>query len=64
MWSVPNTQDKNKGADVVLSTNHVNFLINKLSRPTDLPTPTIFVSGTSSFTAILKHKSVNPIKHK
>ena len=52
---------KIKVADVVVSTNHVTFLTNRLPRLISLPTSTIFVSGTSGITAILKYRSVNPI---
>ena len=46
MRSAPNVRDKVKGADVVLSTNHVIFLTNRFSKQISLPTSTIFVSGT------------------
>ena len=49
-------------ADVVVSTNHVVFLANRFPRLISLPTPAIFVSGTSGITTILKYRSVNPIR--
>ena len=61
MQSAPNARDKIKVADVVVSTNHVTFLTNRFPRQISLPTSTVFVSGTSGITAILKYKSVNPI---
>ena len=61
MRSAPNAQDKIKVADVVVSTNHVTFLTNRFLRQISLPMSTIFVSGTSGITAILKYRSVNPI---
>ena len=61
MWSAPNARDKIKGADVVVSTNHVTFLTTKFPRLICLPTSTIFVSGTSGIIAIFKYLSVNPI---
>ena len=54
MWSASNVRDKIKGDDVVMSTNHVTFLTNRFSRLISLPTSTIFVSGTSGITVILK----------
>ena len=54
IWSAPNARDKIKDADVVASTNHVTFQINRFSRLISLSTSTIFVSGTSGITAILK----------
>ena len=50
----PNARDKIKVADVVVSTNHVSFLTNRLPRLISLPTSTIFVSGISGITTILK----------
>ena len=44
-----------------MSRNHGIFLTSRFSRLISLPTSTIFVSGTSGFTAILKYRSVNPI---
>ena len=61
MCSAPKARDKIEGVDVVVSTKHVTFLTNKFSRLISLPTFTIFVSGTSGITAILKYRSVNPI---
>ena len=61
MQSVPNARDKIKVADVVVSTNHVTFLTNRIPSLISLPTSAIFVSGTSGVTAILKYRSVNPI---
>ena len=46
MWSAPNVRDKIKGADVVVSTNHLIFLTNRFSKLISLPTST-FVSRTS-----------------
>ena len=46
MRSAPNARDKIKGADVVVSINHVTFLIG-------LPTSTIFVSRTSESVSYL-----------
>ena len=43
-----------------MSTNLVTFLTNRFPRLIGLPTSTIFVSGTSGITAILKYRSVNP----
>ena len=60
MWSAPNVRDKIKAADVVVSTNHVTFLTNRFLR-LSLPTSTVFVSGTSGITVILKYRSVNPL---
>ena len=54
MRSAPNARDKIKVADVVMSTNHLTFLANRFPKLISLPTSTIFVSGTSGFTAILK----------
>ena len=62
MQSAPNVLDKIKFEDVVVSTNHVTFLTNRFSRLISLPTSAIFVSGTSGITAILKYRSVNPIR--
>ena len=53
---------KIKVADVDVSTNHVTFLTTRFPRLISLPTSAIFVSGTSGITAILKYRSVNPIK--
>ena len=61
MRSAPNARDKIKVADVVVSTNHMIFLANWFPRLISLPTSTIFISGTSGITAILKYRSVNPI---
>ena len=61
MQSAPNARDKIKVANVVVSTNPVTFLINRFPRLISLPTSAIFVLGTSSITAILKYRSVNPI---
>ena len=61
MWSAPNARDKIRDADVIVSTNHVTFLTNRFLRLISLPTSTIFVSGTSGITAILKYRGVNPI---
>ena len=61
MQSAPNARDKIKVADVVVSTNHVTFLTNRFLGLFSLPTPAIFVSGTSGIITILKYKSVNPI---
>ena len=61
MWSAPNAQDKIKGADVVVNTNHATFLTTSFSKLISLPSSTIFVSGTSGITAILKYRSVNSI---
>ena len=57
MQSVPNVRDEIKVADVVVSTNHVIFLTNRLPRLISLPTSAIFISGTSGITAILKYRS-------
>ena len=61
MWSAPKARDKIKGAEVVASTNHLTFLTKRFSRLIILPTSTIFVSGASGITAILKYRRVNPI---
>ena len=61
MRSAPNALDKIKVADIAMSTNHVIFLTIRFLRQISLPTSTIFVSGTSGITAILKYRSVNPI---
>ena len=61
MQSASNARDKIKVADVVVSTNHVNFLANRFPRLISLPTSDIFISRTSGITAILKYRSVNPI---
>ena len=53
-----------KAANVVVSTNLAIFLTNRFPRLISLPTSTVFVSGTSGITAILKYRSVNPIKAK
>ena len=47
MWSAPNAQDKIKGTDVVVSTNHVIFLTYRFKKLISLLTSTIFVLGTS-----------------
>ena len=52
---------QNKGTDVVVSTNHVKFLTNRLLRLISLPTSAIFVLETSGITTILKYISINPI---
>ena len=57
----PNARDQIKGVDIVVSTNHVTFLTNRFPRLISLLTSTIFVSGTSGITAILKYRTVNPI---
>ena len=62
MRLAPNARDKIKVADVVVSTNHVTFRTNIFPRLISFPTSTIFVSGTSCITAILKYRSVNPIR--
>ena len=54
MWLAPNAQDKIKGVDIVVSTNHVTFLTNRLPRLISLPTSTIFISETCGIMAILK----------
>ena len=59
MWSASNVCDRIKGADVVVSTNHVTFLTNRFPGLISLPTSTIFVS--SGIMAILKYRSINPI---
>ena len=61
MQSAPNARDKIKIAEVVVSTNYVTFLTNRLPRLISLPTSAFFVSGTSGISAILKYKSVNTI---
>ena len=61
MRSAPNARDKIKGADVVVSTNHVTFLTNRFPRLICLLTSTIFVSGTRGIMAILKYRSLNYI---
>ena len=61
MQLTPKSRDKIKVADVVLSINHVTFLNNRFPRLISLPTSIIFVLGTSGITAILNHRSVNPI---
>ena len=61
MQSAPKSRDKIKVADVVVSTNHVTFLTKRFPRLISLPTSTIFVSGTSGITAILKYRGVNLI---
>ena len=63
MRLAPKTQDKIKGVDVVVSTNHVTFLTNWFPRLISLPVSTIFISGTSGIMAILKYRSVNPIQY-
>ena len=63
MWSAPNARDKIKGADIIVNTNHVTFMTNRFQKLISLPTSTIFVSGTSGITAILKYRSVDPINH-
>ena len=62
MQSAPKSRDKIKVADVEVSTHHVTFLTNRFSRLISLPTFAIFVSETSGIMAILKHRSVNPIR--
>ena len=62
MQSAPNAREKIKDVDVVVSTNHVTFLTNRFPRLISLPMFAIFVSGTSGITAILKYRSVNPIR--
>ena len=57
----PKNRDKIEVADVVVSTNHVFFPANKFTRLISLPTSTIFVSGTSDITTILKYRSVMPM---
>ena len=64
MWLAPNAWDKIKVADVVVSTNHVTFLTNRIPRLISLPLSNIFVSGTSGITAISNYGSVNPIHEK
>ena len=64
MQSPPNTRDKIKVADIVVSTNHVIFLTNRFPSLISLPLSAIFVSGTSGITAILKYRSVNLIVSK
>ena len=59
MWSAPN--DKIKGADVILCTNHVTLLTNRFTRLISLQISTIFFSGTTTQTYILKYRSVNPL---
>ena len=54
MLSAPNARSKIKGADVVVSTNHMIFLTNKFSRLISLPTSTIYVSGTSGIRALAR----------
>ena len=61
MRSAPKPRDKIEVADVVVSTNHVTFRANRFPTLNSLPTSAIFVSGTSSITAILKYRSVNPM---
>ena len=61
MQSTPNARDKIKVTDIVVSTNHGTSLTNRFPRLISLLTCAMFVSGTSSVTAILKYKSVNPI---
>ena len=61
MWSALKARDKIKGADVVVSTNHVTFQANRFSRLISLLASTIFVLGTSGITAILKYRNVDPI---
>ena len=62
MQSAPKSRDKIKVADVVVSTNHMTFWTNRFPRLISLPTPAIFVSETSGIMAILKYRSVNPIR--
>ena len=57
-----NARDKIKVADVIVNTNYVTFLTNRFPRLISLSTSTIFVSGTCGITAILKYRSVNPIR--
>ena len=47
MRLVPIAQDKIKGADIVVSTNHMIFLTNRFLKLISLLTSPIFVSGTS-----------------
>ena len=54
-------REKIEVADVVLSTNHVVLLANKFPRLISIVTSTIFVSGTSGITSILKYRRVSPI---
>ena len=54
-------RDKIEVTDVVVSTNHVVFLLNRFPRLISLAMFAIFVSGASGITAILKYRSVNPI---
>ena len=61
MQSAPESQDKIKVTDVVVSTKHMTFLTNRLVRLISLPTSTIFVLQTSGITTILKYRGVNPI---
>ena len=61
MRSALNARDKIKVSDIVVSTSHMTFLTHRFSSLISLPTTTIFVSGTSGITAILKYRSVNPM---
>ena len=61
MQSAPNALDKIKVADVVVSSNHMTFLTNRLPTLVSLQMAAIFVSGTSGIKAISKYWSVNPI---
>ena len=61
MRSAPNARDKIKITDEGVSTNHEIFLTNRFPRLISLPMSTIFVSGTSGITVILKYRGVNPI---
>ena len=61
MRSAPNACDQIKVADVVVSTNHLTFLTDRFPKLINLPTYTIFVSGTSGIMGILKYRSVNSI---
>ena len=60
MLPAPNSREKIKVADVLVSTNYVTFLTNRFLRLISLPTSTVFDSETSGITAILKYRSVNP----
>ena len=61
MQSAPNVRDKIKVANIIVSTNLVTFLNNRLPRLISLLMSAIFVSRTSGITAILEYRSVNPI---
>ena len=62
MQSATNAWNKIKVVDIVVSTNHVTFLTNRFPRLISILTSALFVSGTRGIMAILKYRSVNPIR--